>query len=259
MNFKISPYRFLFTILVGWLSLAGCSKKSSPPVYPVAALDVVNALPTSAPLILIQGPIEPVIGSFSGIGTLSYASTAVLTPPSGSESFYVVQQNVDTTSINGQGGDFMFNSTLNFTAGGIYSLFITGADTSNPEYLLVQDMPPVQTDSTVGVRFVNLSTGSNPVSVDIQGQAIGGVVSSLTYKSITGFQNFAATSSISSYVFEFRDVASGNLLASYTLSGVNSYSTTTANTVLFRNLTIALIGQPAGGTVAQGCIRENNF
>jgi len=91
------------------------------------------------------------------------------------------------------------------------------------------------------------------------GQAYGGVVADLAYKGITGFISFPATSAISSYVFEFRDALSGNLLASYTLSGVNTNSPTVANTVLFRNLTIGLIGQPAGGTVAQTCIRVNSF
>lgn len=259
MNIKKSTYILLGVLWVTALFLPGCSKQFSEPVYSVASLNVVNALPTSAPLILVQGSITPVIGTFSGIGALSYASTAVLTAPRGSESFYVIQKNVDTTSINAQGGDFMFSSTLNFAAGGIYSLFITGADTSNPDYLLVQDMPPTHTDSTVGIRFVNLSTGSNPVSVDIQGQPNGSTVSSLAYKNITSFANFAATtSSVSSYIFEFRDAVSGNLLASYTLSGVNTHSTTAANTVLFNNLTIALIGQPAGGQVAQRCILVNN-
>jgi hypothetical protein len=147
---------------------------------------------------------------------------------------------------------------LNFVAGGIYSLLITGADTTNPDYLFVQDVLPVHTDSTVGIRFVNLSTGSNPVSVDIKGQANGSTVSSLAYKSITSFTNFGATSSVSSYIFEFRDAMSGELLANYTLGGVNTNSPTVTNTVLFNNLTIALIGQPVGGKVAQSCLRLNN-
>jgi hypothetical protein len=174
-----SIYIFLAALLITGVFLGGCSRQFFEPVYPVGSLNVVNALPTSTLLILVQGSITPVIGKFSGIGALSYASTAVLTTPSGSESFYVVQKNVDTTSINDQGGDFMFNSRLSFAAVGIYSLFITGADTSNPDDLLVQDVLPVHTDSTVGIRFVNLSSGSNSVRVDIQGRPNGSTVSSL--------------------------------------------------------------------------------
>jgi hypothetical protein len=85
------------------------------------------------------------------------------------------------------------------------------------------------------------------------------VVSSLAYKGITSFMSFPATSAINSYVFEFRDAVSGDLVASYTLSGVNTNSPGVANTVLFRDLTIGLIGQPASGAVAQTCIRVNSF
>ena len=245
---------FFHNLLIGGVFLAGCSKESSEPVYPVASLNVVNALPNSAPLILVQGSLASVIGDFWNISPLPYGNTFVLTTPSGSEAFYAVQGNEDTVSVSSKGGDFMFNGTLSFTAGGLYSLFITGADTSNPDFLLIQDTPSMHTDSTVGIRFVNLSVGSNAVSVDVQGQPNGSTVPSLAYKSITSFTNFAATSSVSSYIFEFRDATSGNLLATYKLSGVNTNSSTVANTVLFSNLTIALIGQPAGGTVPQTCI-----
>ena len=259
MNRHISSYLF---ILMGWVICSvwiSCSKENSPSPSAVASLNVVNALPTSNPLILVQGPISAAIGQFSNIYPLSYGSVAVLTPPRGSETLYALQSDVDTASVSGQGGEYMFNSALSFTSGNLYSLFIAGTDTTSPDYLFVQDTIVQRTDSTVGIRFVNLSTGSNPVSIDMQGQAIGGVVASLGYKGITGFISFPATSAISSYVFEFRDAVSGNLLTSYTLSRVNTNSPTVANTVLFRSLTIALIGQPAGGEVAQSCIRVNSF
>jgi hypothetical protein len=260
MKKYISVYIYILLTALAYSCWTGCSKTNSgAPTYSVASLNVVNALPTSAPLILVQGPISSVIGRFSGIGTLSYAGTAVLTPMSGSETLIALQKNVDTASVTAQGGGYMFNSELNLSAGNLYSLYITGADTTSPDYLFVQDTLTQRTDSTAGIRFVNLSAGSNPVSVDIHGQANGSIVPSLAYKSITSFMNFPATSAISSYVFEFRDATSGNLLASYTLTGVNTNSSTVANTVLFRNLTLALIGQPAGGKVVQTCIRVNSF
>jgi hypothetical protein len=259
MNNRRSIYILLTALLVGGFFLPGCNKENSPSPAAVTSLNVVNALPTSAPLILVQGSIVQEIGHFYGIGALSYGTTAVLAPKSGSETLYALQKDADTSSVTAQGGGYMFNSVLNFTAGNLYSLFIAGADTSNPDYLFLQDTITSRTDSTAGIRFVNLSAGSNPVSIDIEGQAYGGVVPVLAYKGVTDFMSFPATSAISSYIFEFRDAVSGNLLSRYTLSGVNTHSPTVANTVLFRNLTIALIGQPAGGTVAQTCIRVNSF
>jgi len=256
-NLKL--YKLFSLVLCFGGILLGCSKQSEGPALSAASLNVVNVLPTSKPLILVQGSISSAIGHFSRIGSLSYGSTAVLTAPIGSEILYALQNNIDTASVTGQGGNYMFNGELSFSAGSLYSLYITGADTTSPDYLFVQDTVLKRTDSTAGIRFVNLSTASKPVSVDIKGQANGSVLSSLAYKGITSFMSFPATASISSYIFEFRDAASGNLLTSYTLGGVNTKSPTTANTVLFRNLTIALVGQPAGGKVLQSCIRVNSF
>jgi len=259
MNNCRSLYIFFAVVVMAGSFFPGCSKEDAPSPSAVASLNVVNSLPTSSPLILVQGSITQEIGHFYSIGALSYGSTAVLTPKSGSETWYAVQKSMDTASVSAQGGVFMFDGSLNFVAGGLYSLFITGSDTSHPDFLFLQDTVIRRPDSTAGVRFVNLSAGSNPVSIDIAGQAIGGVVPSLIYKGVTGFLSFPATSAISSYVFEFRDAVSGDLLASYTLSGVNTNSSTVENTVLFRNLTIALIGQPAGGSVTQSCILVNSF
>ena len=259
MNVKIVLVKLIWGAAGAFvLGTAGCSKQSTG-IASVAALNVVNALPTSAPLVLVQGPIAPVVGKFSGIGPLSYATSTVLTPPAGAETIYAIQKNVDTASVDSKGGNFMFSSSLSFTPGGIYSLYITGADTTSPDCVFLRDTITVRTDSTTGIRFVNLSASSGSVSIDIQGEANGSEVPALAYKSATSFKSYAATSAVSSYVFEFRDAVSGNLLATYTLSGVNTNSSSTANTVLFRNMTIALIGQPAGGTVAQSCIRVNSF
>jgi hypothetical protein len=260
MNKHTSTYLLILLIALTCSFWTSCNKIDyRTPTYSVASLNVVNALPTSAPLILGQGPISSSIGVFSGIGTLSYAGIAVLTPMSGSQTLMVLQGNADTASVTSHGGDYMFDSKLNFSAGNLYSLYITGTDTTSPDYLFIQDSVTKRTDSTAGIRFVNLSTGSNPVSVDIKGQANVSVVSNLPYKDITNFISFPATSTISSYVFEFRDATSGNLLTSYTLSGVNTNSPTVPNSVLFRNLTIALIGQPSGGNIPQTCIRVNSF
>jgi len=257
---KIKLLYILFPLALGIGGiLHSCTKQTEGPVFSVASLNVVNVLPTSKPLILVQGTISSAIGHFSSIGTLSYGSATVLTPSQGSEILYALQNNIDTASVTGQGGNYMFDGELSLSAGSLYSLYIAGADTTSPDYLFVQDTVFKRTDSTVGIRFVNLSTGSNPVSVDIKGQANGSVLSSLAYKGITSFISFPANSSISSYIFEFRDAISGNLLTTYTLSGVNTKSPTTSNIVIFRNLTIALIGQPSGGKIHQSCIRVNSF
>jgi hypothetical protein len=169
---KIRFVYILFLVILGTgFILSSCTKLTSGVAYPVASLNVVNVLPNSAPLILVQGSISSAIGEFTKIDPLSYAATAVLTPMSGSETLYAVQRDADTTTVGGKGPDFMFNGVLNFKAGSLYSLFITGVDTTSPDFLFVQDVLPVIKDSAVGIRFVNLSTGSNSMSINLEGSS----------------------------------------------------------------------------------------
>ncbi len=158
----------------------------------------------------------------------------------------------------------LLNIDFTLTAGSINSLFLTGT-VNSPDTLLTVDHPPYYsvTDSSVGFRFVNLSPGSKPISVNIQGEPDGSRVSSLSYKNITGFSSFPAASGISSYTFEFRDAATGALLASYLADGINndgSDPNNPANNWRFRNFTLAFLGLPDGsGTEAQTVLLINNY
>lgn len=265
---------FLLTNVV--LLMPGCEKQNqSPGTQAVASLTVINALPTSAALIPVSGttgpvtfynvPASPQYGSYQSFGTvgsISYGANVVLTQLAGNDTFYVVQRNADTIlDAHGKVSQAMYSGILDLDGNSAYSLFITGSDTTAPDNLFVHDVLPYHAtgDSTVGIRFVNLSTNSSPVSINIEGLANGSEVQSLAYKDITDFKNYGATRDISNYLFVVRDAVTGDSLTSYNLTGVNAGTSSVVNTVLFKNLTIALIGQPAGGTVSQKCIRINNF
>jgi hypothetical protein len=62
----------------------------------------------------------------------------------------------------------IYKGTVDFKDDSIYSLFLCGT-IAQPGSLLTVDNPPYHSaqDSTMGIRFINLSFGSNPVSVDI--------------------------------------------------------------------------------------------
>jgi len=154
----------------------------------------------------------------------------------------------------------IYNLNLNLPIYSIHSLFLTGTIT-NPDYLLTTDKLPIHKDSTTGIRFVNLSTGSSPVSVDIQGDANGSEVASLVYKGITDFKTYAANSSANDYTFEFRDAASGTLLANYTMPSFNPVDNNgNPSQYLFKNVTIVLFGLPNGsGSAAQQTMLVNNY
>jgi len=112
MNKNRSIHLLLAALLVAVFFLPGCNKIDLPSASAVASLNVVNALPTSNSLILVQGPISAAIGQFSNIGPLPYGSIAVLTPKKGSEMLYALQSDIDTASVSGQGGEYMFDSVL---------------------------------------------------------------------------------------------------------------------------------------------------
>jgi hypothetical protein len=258
MNYKATICILIIFFTSIELSMTGCNKQSNTTPFQVASLNVVNTLNNSAPLILLQRSISPVIGHFTNIDPLSYAATAVLTPMSGSETVYAIQDNADTSLAGSKGAGFVFNGTLNFKAGSIYSLFITG-DTSNPDFLFVQDQLPQIKDSSMGIRFVNLSAGSSPVSINLEGGPNGSEVASLAYKGITSFKPYSNNSTTTDYLFVVRDAATGDsltqfdFLASGSSNGGNgltdpSNSSNNGTLLTFRHITVAIYGSESINT-----------
>ena len=128
----------------------------------------------------------------------------------------------------------------------IQTLFMAG-NLHQPDTFLVKDEPLsfAIEDSSMSFRFVNLSPGSTPVSVNLQGAINGSEVSSLAYKSITAFRKYKADAGISQYIFEFRDAASGELLTTFPVYGINAAGNENApNLWRRRNFTIVFNGNP---------------
>lgn len=142
-------------------------------------------------------------------------------------------------------GPPLINLDIEFPNGYIGSLFIAGT-LDKPDTLLVKDQPVYfpPADSSMGLRFVNLAQGGLPVSVNIKGQANGTEVNSLPFKAITAFKRYAANAAVSSYVFEFRNSGTGELLTSFTISNVNNPGTASPNLWRYRNFTLVLCGAP---------------
>lgn len=155
--------------------------------------------------------------------------------------------------------------TLPLKAGGIYSLFLAGTTTA-PDTLFTEDVIPWYSvkDSVTGLRFINLSPGSNPITINIAGKADGSEVEQLAYKSHTVFKSYPAHANVNDYTFEFRDKVSGQLLASYNTGKMNKYASTArvteVNKWLFRNSTLVFLGLPDGqGAQAQKVAIINHF
>jgi hypothetical protein len=230
--------------LAAWLPLAAlfsCVKSNNPPG--TASLTIVNAVAGSNPLYTNFSTTQALEWYFAA-AQISFGSSEEFSSFSGHQQLALYQ---DTLAQSAP----LYNLTLNLPIGTIHSLFLTGT-TSAPDTMTTVDAPPYHpaSDSSMGIRFVNLSPGSAPVSVDIQGEANGSEAPGLPYKSITAFKDYPVTSAVSAYTFEFRDAASGTLLASYTISSTPYF-----------NYTIALEGLPGvgPGPTAQAAYVINNF
>jgi hypothetical protein len=156
------------------------------------------------------------------------------------------------------------NLTLDLPVGSVNSLFVTGT-ADMPDTLFTRDHPPYHSpsDSTMGIRFVNLSAGSLPVSINLEGQAGVHEISRLAYKEISAFKMYPARPGVASYTFEFRDMATGALLATYTADGIDQDNTDPnepVNRWRYRNFTLALLGTPGGTeSSAQTILLINNY
>lgn len=230
--------------MAGMLCFASCRQEIAAPDTMVTSINVINAL-AGVPAIKIN-----VTGS-----TISYASAKQVAY--GSSSFYYstmavtpfkVVSSADTTQ-------YLVNSELRLQAGN-YSVYIAGVSPHIDTLIRQEDnYPYIKTDTTaidsaVYIRFVNLSPNSAPLSVNIRNAATA-EVSALSYTGISPFKKYAARRSNTSYVFEIRDQATGNLLLTYTLA-INTNNR-------YKNVAVVLRGVAGSSITPFGAFVANYF
>ncbi|QEC43130.1 DUF4397 domain-containing protein [Pseudobacter ginsenosidimutans] len=241
---KINHGCFLFLFLI-----AAC-KKDNP--RGTATLLMFNAVTGS----------DTLVTSFNGTETIRYFKTAnrlvygeVISPyffnMNGQFNSYagdqpiVLYNNNDTTSKSQP----VFDLQVNLPVSSISSLFLTGS-LADPDTLFTRDHLPYHpsTDSSMGIRFVNLSPGNMKLSVNLAGETHGSEVSGLQYKGITGFTNYPVTEGVEEYNYEFRDASNGDLITTFTIDVRNSQSGNfIINQRRYRNYTLMFYGK-AGST-----------
>jgi hypothetical protein len=232
----------------------GCQKKNTVTLAGgPASITFVNAIPTSMPIIPVINTSAPVL-YFREAQSIGYGSFSEYSALGGMDTIYIVQRNSDTLNINPKSPTLMYYSLLSLKAGSMHTLFLTGSDTTSPDYLFTTDTIPnyAPTDSIMGIRFVNLSTGSNPISINLEGSQNGSEEVALPYKGITAFKQYVNNSSTQDYLFVFRDAATGDSLTQFDFfqSGSGNYGyglidPNTGNLLTFKNVTIALYGSEA--------------
>ena len=228
----------LLLICLGIASLLSCKKEDNNTPL-LASVNIVHAV-VNVPAIKVNYFGSTVIYR-TYTDSVKYGAYKIYSLGAGPEAPLTIIPMLDTTKS-------LLSGSLGLTPGGMYSLFLSGQYPST-DTLLVQDHISNYTDSLVGVRFINLSPGSSPVSINIKNNQSDPEVSSLAYKQITNFKTYPATTGISNYVFEVRDAVSGTLLVSFTCTITK-----------FHNHTLVLKGLVGGsGVNALGMVQVNNF
>lgn len=239
---------FLFCMAL-LLTITSCKKENKLP--DLASLNLINAVVDCPKLITNFKGTEPIDYYLAGILDYNRADDRnMFSVHAGTQRLGLYKYN-DTGSKSKP----LYDLTLDLPVGSVHSLFLTGT-VSEPEMLLVKDALPYHAlaDSTMGVRFVNLSKG-DPVSVNIINKANGSEVSQLAYKESTAFTIYPARIDIASYVFEFRDAASGTLITSFTTENKFNPGSPFYTYWIYRNFTMALVGKPGGvGAEAQSVL-----
>jgi len=226
-----------------------CGKNNSTPTGG-ASLTVINSVVGSDALITNFSNDYALSNFYARANMLYYGSYNSSSNEFGLKSGSIplaLYQLPDTTSKSTP----VYKLQLNMAIGSIHTLFLTG-QISSPDTLFTTDNPPYHpsSDSSVGVRFVNLSPGSNPVNITLSTSPNVNEFSGITYKSITSFKSYPATAGIKSYKFQFWDATTGTLLGGYTINGVNNGSVNSnKNIYRYHNVTFVLEGMPGSTDV----------
>jgi len=172
------------------------------------------------------------------------------TVPNNAGAYFSLMTGRETLYVWPQGDSLhpYFNTAKEIGDGDIYSLFLTGSIAA-PEAVLVKEALPYRTDSTAGIRFINLSPNSTPLNITLSTTPTVNEVSNLGYKAYTEFKTYAGLYN-SAYTFQVRAANNPNVV-------LTTFALTTSTVPRFASITVVIRGM-VGVSPAIGTIRVNN-
>jgi hypothetical protein len=197
-------------VIIAAASLLGIGCKKTADTLPnpqLSSITIINA-------VLDAGPVKfnhyKTGLSYEDLSdSINYGSSLEYPIISGNQPLAVVLSR-DTSTI-------LYHNTYDFTPFKSYSMYTAGI-LPNTKNFFFEDNIPVHKDSTVGVRFINLSMDSKPVSINVQGSSQSDF-SNVAYGQISQFKSYPADMNSNpnqNYTFEVRDLSSGVLLTTFT-------------------------------------------
>jgi hypothetical protein len=222
----------LIILLMAGIAFNSCKKPTNTLQLDGGSINVTNAVVETNALSMMSA--NAVVGSNNSVSPNNYA---ILPVQSGQSTLNfglpAVPATETTTAIPAV---IYYTQSLAMTNKGNYSLFLTGSSLSALDHVLINETyTPKYTDSVCGVRFINLATGSEPITVNLKGASNGSEAANLAYKAYSDFKQYPAKRANAKYTFEFRDASTGILIATYNLP-----------TPYFHNVTLCLNGDASG-------------
>ncbi|MET1055801.1 MAG: hypothetical protein ABWY16_10880 [Pedobacter sp.] len=227
------------------LFLGAACEKDNDEIKATANITVINAAVGTGAV-----RVNPGAGSgfaYSKASDLGYGSSSVYGAFRGQNTVTVVSA-TDTTKT-------LFIRSVELQS--INSLYIAGqSPTIDTIFRAEKNLPYIQSsvlspDSSVYIRFVNLSPNSTPLNITIRAAA-SNEVSALAYKGISEFKKYASKTASTSYIFEVRDAATNTLRSTLTFN---------ATTNRYKTLSLVIRGLmgTTTGTDAFGIFQVNYF
>lgn len=204
-------------------------KKEAYNISPVASLTVTNAI-IEGPSVRVGSIVAPILNNAS----------AQLAIKAGENDLYV-------WPVGDSANPYYTNSKFYTEPRRIYSLFLAGKSPGIVGIVL-QDNILYHTDSTCGIRIINLSPNSLALNIILATTLTVKEVSNLSYLQYTDFKLYAAKAVNTSYTFQIRNASDNSILVTYPLL-----------TPRFTNVTLVIRGLVnSTGATALGITRINN-
>jgi hypothetical protein len=218
MTFKKTNMRKLETILIVLfiMALISSCKKSTIDLTPLASLNVTNAVVGGKNVKLGSNVRDSAVNqSYKQFGILAGNTTVYLWPTGDSLHPY-------------------FNKAVAFNNGDVYSIFLAGNAATTVDPIMVKENIPFRTDSTAGIRFINLSPNSNPLNITLSTSTTVNEVAGLAYKQYTDYKSYPGLYN-SAYTFQVRDPANPTVV-------LTTFALTASTVPRFANITVVIKG-----------------
>ncbi len=216
-------------ILLLLLASINSCKKDKIETTSLASLNVTNAV--------VGGTTAKFGSRATTIANNNFAQYGLV---SGSNDLYIFPT---TDSLN----PYYNASKFAVTEGEVYSLFLAGTPAAI-DAITIKETIPYRTDSTAGIRFINLAPNKPSLNVTLSTTAAVNEVSGLSYKAYTDFKSYPGLYN-STYTFQIRDAATAS-----PATPLATFSLTAAQVPRFANITLVIRQNGTGVAV----FRVNN-